>query len=197
MVCITAKAKWKRLTILRATFNPRDRWTFQIDDHLKPPAVAKRCIFRDSLNAPRCGAFRPGGGALATTSLYPSTKIERPQRTRNGTPRRRSSSGIECSGWPGSPRHGCPRQPPPHTRPNTAEIPVPVELPRLRSETGTQGAHGRDSGFLLPVRLVLEYAGCSRCKVGAGFCPQKAFGGRLRQARCSACPTRGWVMSVI
>ena len=125
MVCITAKAKWKRLTILRATFNPRDRWTFQIDDHLKPPAVAKRCIFRDSLNAPRCGVFRPGGGALATTSLYPSTKIERPQRTRNGTPRRRSSFGIECSGWPGSPRHGCPRQPPPHTRPNTAEIPVP------------------------------------------------------------------------
>ena len=81
--------------------------------------------------------------------------------------------------------------------PTPPKFPFQGQLPRFRSETGTQGAHGRDSGFLLPVRLVLEYAGCSRCKVGAGFCPQKAFGGRLRQARCSACPTRGWVMSVI
>ena len=31
--------------------------------------------------------------------------------------------------------------------------------------------------------------------MGAGFCPQKAFGRRLRQAKRSACPTRGWVKS--
>ena len=79
--------------------------------------------------------------------------------------------------------------------PTPPKFPFQGQLPRFRSETGTQGAHGRDSGFLLSVRLVLEYAGCSRCKVGAGFCPQKAFGGRLRQAKCSACPTRGWVKS--
>ena len=29
--------------------------------------------------------------------------------------------------------------------------------------------------------------------MGAGFCLQNAFGGRLRQDKCSACPTRGWV----
>ena len=83
----------------------------------------------------------------------------------------------------------------PHTAQHRRNSRSGGSLPRFRSETGTQGAHGRDSGFLLPVRLVLEYAGCSRCKVGAGFCPQKAFGGRLRQAKCSACPTRGWVKS--
>ncbi len=32
-------------------------------------------------------------------------------------------------------------------------------------------------------------------KVGAGFCPKKAFGSRSRQAKRSACPTRGWVKS--
>ena len=52
--------------------------------------------------------------------------------------------------------------------------PTPPKCPRQEHrlhpcpQTGTQGPHGRDSGFLLPVRLVLEYAGCSRCKVGAG-----------------------------
>ena len=30
-------------------------------------------------------------------------------------------------------------------------------------------------------------------KVGAGASPKKAFGSRLRQAKRSACPTRGWV----
>ena len=33
-------------------------------------------------------------------------------------------------------------------------------------------------------------------KVGAGFCPKKAFGSRSRQAKRSACPTRGWEMEL-
>ena len=48
--------------------------------------------------------------------------------------------------------------------PTPPKFPFQGQLPRFRSETGTQGAHGRDSGFLLSVRLVLEYAGCSRRK---------------------------------
>ena len=150
---------------------------FPVSDHLRTHQGQSP----QSLGTPRtAGRCNRAGGGLPTAVLYPSTKIERLQRAQNWGPRRRSFSEF---GWSG--------QSPPHTRPNTAEMPVPVELPRLRPETGTQGAHGRDSGFLLPVRLVLEYAGCSRCKMGAGFCPQKAFGGRLRQAKCSACPTRG------
>ena len=52
--------------------------------------------------------------------------------------------------------------------------PTPPECPRqghrLRPcpQTGTQGPHGRDGASLLPAHLVLEYAGCSRRKVGAG-----------------------------
>ena len=36
---------------------------------------------------------------------------------------------------------------------------------------------------------------CGAEKVGAGFCPKKAFGSRSRQAKRSACPTCGWVKS--
>ena len=73
-----------------------EHWTSQIDDHLKPPTVAKRCTFRESRKSPALRGFVAGRWALATTSLYPSTKIERPQRAPNEAPWRRSSSGIGC-----------------------------------------------------------------------------------------------------
>ena len=126
-------------------------WTSQIDDHLKPSTVAKRC-----------------------TSLYPSTKIERPQRARNGASRRRSFSGF---GWPG--------QPPPHTRPNAVQVP-PARALHLRPETGTQGRHGRNREPFYGRPVLLP-------RVDAGFCPQDAFGGRSRQAEHLACPAHGWV----
>ena len=73
-----------------------EHWISQIDDHLKPPTVAKRCTFRESRKSPAPRGFVAGRWALATTSLYPGTKIERPQKARNGASRRRSSSGIGC-----------------------------------------------------------------------------------------------------
>ena len=119
-----------------------EHWTSQIDDHLKPSTVAKRCTSLKSRKSPALRGFVAGRWALATTSLYPSTKIERPIRARNGAPRRRSSFGIECSGWPGSPRHDYPRQPPPHTRPNAAEMPLtgapPPPLPSSRHTEPTR-----------------------------------------------------------
>ena len=100
-----------------------EHWTSQIDDHLKPPTVAKRCTFRESRKSPALRGFVAGRWALATTSLYPSTKIERPQRAQNRGPRRRSFSGTEWPRWSGLPRHDCPGQPPPHTRPNAIQVP--------------------------------------------------------------------------
>ena len=108
---------------LKKARTAREHWTSQIDDHLKPSAVAKRCTSLKSWKSPAMRGFVAGRWALATTFLYPSTKIERPQRARNGAPRRHSSSGIECSGWPGLARHDRPRQPPPHTRPNAIQVP--------------------------------------------------------------------------
>ena len=61
-----------------------------------------------------------------------------------------------------------------------------------RPETGTRGRYGRHMGVLLLNCPVLEHAGYSRRKVGAGHA-RKGAGCRLRQARCSACPTQGWV----
>ena len=54
-----------------------------ITDHLKPPTAAKRCTSLESRKSPALRDFVAGRWALATTSLYPSTKIERPQRARN------------------------------------------------------------------------------------------------------------------
>ena len=111
-------------------------WISQITDHLKPSTVVKRCTFLESRKSPALRGFVAGRWALATTSLYPSTKIERPQRAQNRGPRRRSSSGIECSGWPGLLRHDCLGLPPPHMRPNTAGMPStgapPPPLPSNR-----------------------------------------------------------------
>ena len=136
-----------------------EHWTSQIDDHLKPPTVAKRCTFRESRKSPALRGFVAGRWALATTSLYPSTKIERLQRAPNGTPWRRPSIEIECSGFPGLPRHDCPRQLPPHTRPNTVQIP-PVGDPSIPcAETGTQGRHGRTRGRSVGVCLPF-WRGC-------------------------------------
>lgn len=53
-----------------------EHWTSQIDDHLKPPTVAKRCTFRESRKSPAPRGFVAGRWALATTSLYPSTKVK-------------------------------------------------------------------------------------------------------------------------
>ena len=61
-------------------------WTSQIDDHLKLQTVAKRCTFRESRKSPALRGFVAGRWALATTSLYPSTKIEHPQRAQNPAP---------------------------------------------------------------------------------------------------------------
>ena len=141
-----------------------EHWTSQIDDHLKPPTAAKRCTFHESRKSPAPRGFVAGRWALATTSLYPSTKIERPQRAPNRGPRGRFPSGIGCSGWPGSLSRNCLGQPHP------AHGPTLSKYHRLHphSENGTQGPHGRGRGFLLPARLVLEHARRSRRKVGVG-----------------------------
>ena len=120
---------------------------FKITDHLKPPTVAKRCTFLESRKSPALRGFVAGRWALATTSLYPSTKIERPQSARKGAPRRRSSSGIECSGWPGLPRHDCLGQPNPTRGPTPPKCPRQGHRLRPFPQTGTQGAHGRDRGL--------------------------------------------------
>ena len=100
-----------------------EHWTSQIDDHLKPSTVAKRCTSLKSRKSPALRGFVAGRWALATTSLYPSTKIERPQRAPNRAP-----GGVlllELNVLDGQDyrvmtvldfRH-------PHTRPNTAETP--------------------------------------------------------------------------
>ena len=63
-----------------------EHWTSQIDDHLKPSTVAKRCTSLKSRKSPALRGFVAGRWALMTTSLYPSTKIERPQRAPNRAP---------------------------------------------------------------------------------------------------------------
>lgn len=106
---------------------------------------------------------------------YPRMKIERPQRTRNRAPWRRSFSEF---GWPG--------QPPPHMRPNAVQVPPAGPLPHLRPESGTQGRHGRNREPFYGRPVLLP-------RVDAGFCSQDAFGGRSRQAEHLACPAHGWV----
>ena len=145
-----------------------EHWTSQIDDHLKPTTVAKRCTFRESRKSPALRGFVAGRWALATTSLYPSTKIERPQRARNAAP-----GGVlllELNALDGQDycvmtaldcRH-------PICGPTPPECPRQGHRLRPCPQTGTQGPHGRDGASLLPAHLVLEYAGCSRRKVGAG-----------------------------
>ena len=144
---------------------------FKITDHLKPPTVAKRCTFLESRKSPALRGFVAGRWALATTSLYPSTKIERPQRAQNRAPWRCSFSEF---GWPG--------QPPPHARPNTAEIPFQGH----HLHTVAKPAHGADTavtGVLacstLPCLRTPDALGKSRC----GSRPQ------MRQA--SAYPPKG------
>ena len=61
-----------------------EHWISQITDHLKPPTVAKRCTFLESRKSPALRGFVAGRWELATTSLYPSTKIERSQTARKG-----------------------------------------------------------------------------------------------------------------
>ena len=158
-----------------------EHWTSQIDDHLKPSTVAKRCTSLKSRKSPALRGFVAGRWALATTSLYPSTKIERPQRARNGAPRRRSSSGI----WMVR------TAPAPHAAQRCSNIPD-------RGATSTlapKPAHGAGT-------VVTWVSSCSTVPClstpgthGAKWVratPANAPGCRLRQARCSACPTYRW-----
>ena len=144
-----------------------EHWTSQIDDHLKPPAVAKRCTFRESRKSPALRGFVAGRRALATTSLYPSTKIERPQRARNGAPRRHSSSGIECSGWPGLARHDRPRQPPPHTRPNAIQVPPVGVLAPTSAPKPAYRAHTAVTGVFLWASAPSRRVGAGHARKGA------------------------------
>ena len=151
-----------------------EHWTSQIDDHLKPPTAAKRCTFHESRKSPAPRGFVAGRWALATTSLYPSTKIEHPQRAQNPAP-----GGVLSlnSDGPDS------RRP---TRGPTPSKCLGGSPAHLHSETGTQGPHGRDSGSLLPARLVLEHAG-SAAQSGCGPRPQ------MRQA--AACGKPGALLA--
>ena len=83
---------------------------------LELPTVAKRCTFRGSRKCPALRDFVAGRWALATTSLYPSTKIERPQRARNGASWRRSFSALDTTlRGAGSPRFPLPSAAAPYT----------------------------------------------------------------------------------
>ena len=86
---------------------------------------------------------------------------------------------VGCSGWPGSSRHDCPRQPPPHTRPNAVQVPLTWAPLHPHSENGTQGSHGRDRG--LPVGV------CPFPESGCGPRPQ------MRQA--AACGKLGSLLA--
>ena len=70
---------------LKKAGTAREHWTSQIDDHLKPSAVAKRCTSLKSRKSPALRGFVAGRWALATTSLYPNTKVERLQRAKDGS----------------------------------------------------------------------------------------------------------------
>ena len=110
-----------------------EHWTSQIDDHLKPSTVAKRCTSLKSRKSPALRGFVAGRWALATTFLYPSTKIEHPQRAQNPAP-----GGVLSLNSDG----------PDSRRPTRG--PTPPKHPRqghrlhLCPQTSTQGPHGRD-----------------------------------------------------
>jgi len=170
----------RKFCILQATASlkkagtAREHWTSQIDDHLKPPTVAKRCTFRESRKSPALRSFVAGKWALATTSLYLSTKIERPQEAQNRAPG--GVLPLRLNGLDGQdyrvmtvpdshrPTHGptspkCPRQ-------GHRLHPCP--------QTGTQSPHGRDRGRP-PAQLSCAWAtGCPGLgKSGCGLLPAK------------------------
>ena len=180
----------RKFCILQATASVKtagtgwEHWTSQIADHLKPTTVAKRCTFRESRKSPALRGFVAGRWALATTSLYPSTKIERPQRAQNRGPRRRSFSGTEWPRWSGLPRHDCPGQPPPHTRPNAAEIPVSVAPPSPPPPKPAHRGGTAATGSFLVVICLSFWSGCEPC-------PQMRRAAACGKPGCSACPTQG------
>ena len=162
---------------------------FPVSDHLRTHQGQSP----QSLDTPRtAGRCNRAGGGLPTSVLYPSTKIERPKGPQTRLPGGVLPLELDALDDRDSRVMTVPDSHRPTHGPTPPKFPFQGQLPRFRSETGTQGAHGRDSGFLLSVRLVLEYAGCSRRK-WVRATPANAPGSRLRQARCSACPTRGWV----
>ena len=135
-----------------------------------------------------------GRWALATTSLYPSTKIERLRRTQNRAPGGLFSLEFMLL-WEGRfsvtlpPRNHLPtRGPTPPKSRFRGPCPTPAPKPAHRGDTAVTAV----APWLVPLCTLPHAVRFSR-EVGAGFRPQKAFGDRLRQAKCSACPTRGWV----
>ena len=124
-----------------------EHWTSQIDDHLKPSTVAKRCTSLKSRKSPALRGFVAGRWALATTFLYPSTKIERLQSAGKVALWRCSFSEIDDAlRGAGLPRSSLP----PafvHTRPSAAEIPVSGAPPLPPLQTRHTGVTRPRQGF--------------------------------------------------
>ena len=150
-----------------------EHWTSQIDDHLKPPTAAKRCTFRESRKSPALRAFVAGRWALATTSLYPSTKIEHPQRAQNPAPGgvlSLNSDGLDGQDYRViTALDSC--------RPTRGPTPPKSQfrgpLPSSAPKPAHRGDTGRDGGFPPPVRLAFEHAECSWRNVGADHARSK------------------------
>ena len=141
-----------------------EHWTSQIDDHLKPSTVAKRCTSLKSRKSPALRGFVAGRWALATTFLYPSTKIERPKRARNGAP-----GGVlllELNVLDGQGRRVMTI--PDSHRPTRGPMPpkCPCQVHRLHPcpQASTQSPHGRDGGLPVGVQFF--------CRSGCEPCPQ-------------------------
>ena len=138
-----------------------EHWISQITDHLKPPTVAKRCTFLESRKSPALRGFVAGRWELATTSLYPSTKIERSQTARKGV-----HGGVLSlnSDGPDSRR--------PTRGPTPPKSPFQGHRLHLHPETSTQGPHGRNRGLPVVVRLSSR----SGCGLRPQMCQAAACG---------------------
>ena len=159
-----------------------EHWTSQIDDHLKPSTVAKRCTSLKSRKSPALRGFVAGRWALATTFLYPSTKIERLRRTQNRAPGGLFSLEFMLL-WEGRfsvtlpPRNHLPtRGPTPPKSRFGGPCPTPAPKPAHRGDTAVTAV----APWLVPLCTLPHAVRFSR-EVGAGFRPQKAFGRHLRQ----------------
>ena len=155
--------------------------TFPIADHLKPPTVAKRCTFLESWKSPALRGFVAGRWRLRPPPFIlvrKSNASEGPETGRSGgvlfldldSPgSRRPTHGPTLSKCPPQGHHSILAPKLAH-RSDTAATAVLSCLPALC--LSTPGAHNAKW-----VRTT----------------PANAPGCRLRQARCSACPTQWWV----
>lgn len=160
--------------------------------------MAKRCTFRGSRKCPALRGFVAGRWALATTSLYPSTKIERPQRARNGASWRRSFSALDTTlRGAGSPRFPLPSAAAPYTvqrRRNTINRcmgPTPTRKPAHRTDTTATGA---PSGSTVP-RLSTPEG--SWAKVGAGHARKRRLAAARGKPNALLAPPKGGSLSLI